>query len=117
MGSMLAVSAVDSRNWAVRTRSTSPTISQSQNKITLNSDWLFFLSSSRDRRGNLVAGMQQSIEVFNSEDGPPSLVLLIDDDLKDDNAQQVVASLHSILAGISSVDEPAVWAFDLTLMD
>lgn len=57
--------------------------------------------------------MQQAIEVFNSEDVPLSLVLLIDDDLKDDNAQQVVASLHSILAGISSVDEPAVWAFDL----
>ena len=122
---MLDGSAVDSGNWAVRTGSTSsyhfPKPKQNNSQFGL----VILPVTVKDRRGNLAAGMQQCdfrvfddngeqlIEVFYSEGVPLSLVLLIDDDLKDDNAQQVVTGLHSILAGISSVVEAVVCTFEL----
>ena len=100
-------------------------VSQKQNKIILNSDLVVLPVTVKDGNGNLVAGMQQedfrvyddkveqTIDVFSAEGFPLSLVLLIDDDLKDDDAQQMVASLHSVLAGISPSDEALVSTFDL----
>lgn len=105
---------------------TGSTASQGQNKIVLNSDLVVLPVTVKDGNGNLVAGMQQedfrvwddkveqTIDVFSAEGFPLSLVLLIDDDLKDADAAQTVASLHAILAGISSADEALVCTFDLT---
>lgn len=57
--------------------------------------------------------VEQSISVFTAEAFPLSLVVLIDDDLKSDDATQMVASLHALAAGISTDDEVMVCRFDL----
>jgi hypothetical protein len=79
----------------------------------------------KDRKGNLVAGLQerdfrvfddeleQAIDVFTSEASPLSLVLLIDEDLKAEDAEQMAPSLRAIAAGIGLADEAMVCRFDL----
>ena len=57
--------------------------------------------------------VEQQIRYFSSEALPLSLLVLIDDDLKSSVAQQMVASLHALAAGISGEDEAQICRFDL----
>lgn len=77
-----------------------------------------------DRSGNLVPDLhrdefrvfedniEQNIDVFTAEAFPLSMVILIDNDLKDKDAAAVQASLDSILLGMSVEDEAFVCRFD-----
>jgi Ca-activated chloride channel family protein len=56
--------------------------------------------------------VEQRIEVFSAEAFPLSLVILIDNDLKDKDADQVTASLESIVGALGESDEAFVCRFD-----
>src|SRR2546427_8191398 len=99
--------------------------SEAQVKIRVNSNLVILPVTVKDRNGNLVPELQkqefqvfddkveQSIDVFTAEAFPLSLVVLIDDDLKSNDAEQLVQSLRALVAGISSSDEAAICRFDL----
>jgi len=99
--------------------------SEAQAKIRVNSNLVILPVTVKDRNGNLVPELQkqefrvfddnveQSIDVFTAEAFPLSLVVLIDDDLKSNDAEQLVQSLRALVAGISSSDEAAICRFDL----
>jgi VWFA-related protein len=56
--------------------------------------------------------VEQRIAYFSNEAFPLSMVILIDNDLKIKDAEEVAASLRSILAGMSTADEADVTRFD-----
>ncbi len=56
--------------------------------------------------------VEQRIAYFSNEAFPLSMVVLIDNDLKRKDAEEVAASLRSILAGMSAVDEADICRFD-----
>src|ERR1700720_3961377 len=56
--------------------------------------------------------VEQRIAYFSNEAFPLSMVILIDNDLKRKDAEEVAASLRSIVAGISAADEAYVCRFD-----
>src|SRR5260370_37667183 len=99
--------------------------SEARTKISVNSDLVVLPVTAKDRYGNLVPDLQreefrvfddnveQSIEVFTAEAFPLSLVVLIDDDLKSNDAEQMAASLSAVAAGVSSSDETLICRFDL----
>lgn len=99
--------------------------SEAQRRISVNSDLVVLPVTVKDRKGNLVAGLQQkdfrvfddeleqTIDVFTSEASPLSFVLLLDDDLKAKDAEQMTPSLRAIAAGVSLTDEALVCRFDL----
>lgn len=78
----------------------------------------------KDRSGNLVPDLnkgdfrifeddvEQRIVYFSADPIPLSMVLLIDNDLKRNDARQVQASLDAIVAGLSTSDEAFVCRFD-----
>jgi Ca-activated chloride channel family protein len=78
----------------------------------------------KDKTGNLVPDLkkdefrvfeddvEQFILKFSNEPVPLSLVILIDNDLKSNDAKQVEPSLVSIVAGLSNSDEGFVCRFD-----
>jgi Ca-activated chloride channel homolog len=78
----------------------------------------------KDRNGNLVAdlkrdefrvfedGVEQEIRRLNTEAVPISMVVLIDNDLKQKDEQQVEPSLVSIVGGLSVSDEAFICRFD-----
>lgn len=78
----------------------------------------------KDRSGNLVADLrkdefrvfednvEQQITELSAEAYPLSLVILIDNDLKRKDEQQVEPSLVSIVGGLSTRDEAFVCRFD-----
>lgn len=79
--------------------------SEAQAKIRVNSNLVILPVTVKDRNGNLVPGLQkqefrvfddnveQAIDVFTAEAFPLSRVVLIDDDLKSKDAEQLVQSL------------------------
>jgi Ca-activated chloride channel family protein len=99
--------------------------SEAQSKIRVNSDLVVLPVTVKDRNGNLVPDLQkqefqvfddkveQPIDVFTAEAFPLSLVVLVDDDLKSNDAAQMAPSLRAIAAGISSSDEALICRFDL----
>jgi VWFA-related protein len=99
--------------------------SEAQAKIAVNSDLVVLPVTVKDRNGQLVPDLQQhefrifddkveqSIDVFTAEAFPLSLVVLIDDDLKSAEAEQVAPSLLTIAGGISASDEVLICRFDL----
>jgi VWFA-related protein len=99
--------------------------SEAQAKIRVNSDLVVLPVIVKDRNGNLVPDLQkqefrvfddkveQSIDVFAAEATPLSLVVLVDDDLKSNDAAQMAPTLRAIAAGISSSDEALICRFDL----
>lgn len=99
--------------------------SEAQAKIRINSDLVILPVTVKDRNGNLIPDLQkqdfrvfddkveQSIDVFTAEAFPLSLVVLVDDDLKSNDAAQMAPSLRAIAAGISSSDEALICRFDL----
>jgi Ca-activated chloride channel homolog len=100
--------------------------SEAQAKIRVNSDLVILPVTVKDQNGNLVPDLQkqefrvfddnveQSIDVFTAEGLPLSLVILVDDDLKSDDAAQMAPTLRTILAGISLDDEVIACRFDLS---
>src|SRR2546426_5873182 len=99
--------------------------SEARTKISVNSDLVVLAATAKDLHGNLVPDLQkeefrifddnveQSIDLFTAEAFPLSLVVLIDDDLKSDDAEQLVQSLRAVVGGISSTDEAMICRFDL----
>jgi VWFA-related protein len=100
--------------------------SEARTKISVNSDLVVLPVTAKDRRGNLVPDLQkdefrifdddveQATEVFTAEAFPLSLVVLIDDDLKSNDAAQMAPTLRAITGGISSSDEALICRFDLS---
>ena len=78
----------------------------------------------KDRSGNLVPDLrrdefrifedniEQEIRILSVETVPLSLVILIDNDLKRKDEQQVEPSLVSIVSGLSTSDEAFICRFD-----
>ncbi|GAC1671757.1 MAG: hypothetical protein NVS9B4_27060 [Candidatus Acidiferrum sp.] len=57
-------------------------------------------------------GVEQPIASFTAESFPLSVVILLDNDLKSKDAEQVTGSMRAIIAGLSSGDEAMVCRFD-----
>jgi Ca-activated chloride channel homolog len=105
-------------------QASTPPQSEAQAKISVNSNLVILPVTVKDRSGNLVPDLrrdefrvfednvEQRIEVFTAEAFPLSLVILIDNDLRSKDAQQVRRSLDSVVNGISLEDEAFVCRFD-----
>jgi VWFA-related protein len=99
-----------------------PTDSQTTLKFAVN--YVFLPVTVKDGEGRLVPDLnraefrvlddnvEQRIEFFSAEAFPLSVVILLDNDLKSKDAQQVESSLSSIVAGLSANDEAFVCRFD-----
>src|SRR5258705_857708 len=99
-----------------------PTDSQSILKINVN--YVFLPVTVKDGDGHLIPDLtrsefrifddsvEQRLEFFSAEAFPLSVVVLLDNDLKNKDAEQVESSLSAILAGLSSNDEAFVCRFD-----
>ncbi len=100
--------------------------SEARTKISVNSDLVVLPVTAKDRRGNLVPDLrknefrifdddvEQATDVFTVEAFPLSLVVLMDDDLKSQDAAQMAPTLRAITAGISPKDEAIICRFDLS---
>jgi VWFA-related protein len=100
--------------------------SEARTKISVNSDLVVLPVTVKDRFGNLVPDLrreeflifddnvEQATEVFTAEAFPLSLVVLIDDDLKSEDAAQMAPTLRAITGGISLSDEALICRFDLS---
>src|SRR5256884_8359104 len=100
--------------------------SEARTKISVNSESVGLRARAKDLHGNLVPDLQkeefrifddnveQSIDVFTAEAFPLSLVVLIDDDLKSQDAAQMAPTLRAITGGISLDDEAIICRFDLS---
>jgi Ca-activated chloride channel family protein len=101
-----------------------PSLSDAQARITVNSKLVILPVTVKDRSGELVPDLrrdefrvfednvEQHIDVFTAEAFPLSMVILIDNDLKDKDAEKVQASLRAIVGGLSADDEAFVCRFD-----
>lgn len=99
-----------------------PTDSQTTLKFSVN--YVFLPVTVKDGAGRLVADLtraefrildddvEQRIEFFSAEAFPLSVVVLLDNDLKSKDAEQVDSSLPSILAGLGTNDEAYICHFD-----
>ena len=98
--------------------------SDSQNTLKVNVNLVILPVTVKDRDGRLVADLtrsefrifdddvEQHIEYFSAEAFPLSVILLLDNDLKSKDADQVESSLSAIVAGLSVNDEAYVCRFD-----
>ena len=103
---------------------TAPSLSDAQARITVNSNLVVLPVTVKDHSGELVPDLrrdefrvfednvEQRIDVFTAEAFPLSMVILIDNDLKDKDAEKVQASLDAIIGGMSTDDEAFVCRFD-----
>lgn len=101
-----------------------PPQSEAQAKITVNSNLVILPVTVKDRSGNLVPDLrrdefrvfednvEQNIDVFTAEAFPLSMVILIDNDLKTRDADEVRSSLEAIVGGMSLEDEAFICRFD-----
>jgi Ca-activated chloride channel homolog len=99
-------------------------LSDAQARITVNSNLVILPVVVKDRTGELIPDLtradfrvfednvEQNIDVFTAEAFPLSMVVLIDNDLKDKDAEKVQASLEAIVGGMSAEDEAFVCRFD-----
>jgi VWFA-related protein len=97
---------------------------QGQNRIVSTVTIVQVPVTVKDRNGNLVAdlkrdefrvledGVEQQIQRLNTDTVPISMVVLIDNDLRQKDQQQVEPSLVSIVGGLSASDEAFVCRFD-----
>jgi Ca-activated chloride channel family protein len=102
----------------------SASLSDAQARITVNSNLVILPVTVKNRSGELVPDLrrdefrifednvEQRIDVFTAEAFPLSMVILIDNDLKDKDAEKVQASLDAIVGGMSTEDEAFVCRFD-----
>ncbi len=96
----------------------------SQSKIVIPSTLVVIPVTVKDNRGNLVPDLkrdefrifednvEQKVAFFTVDAMPLSLVILIDNDLKKKDSDQVEPSLRSIVGGMSTSDEAFVCRFD-----
>jgi VWFA-related protein len=101
-----------------------PRQSDVQARITVNSNLVILPVTVKDRSGELVPDLkrdefrvfednvEQHIDMFTAEAFPLSMVVLIDNDLKDKDAAKVQSSLLAILGGMSTEDEAFICRFD-----
>ena len=99
-------------------------MNDAQARITVNSNLVILPVTVKDKSGELVPDLrrdefrvfednvEQKIDVFTAEAFPLSMVILIDNDLKDKDAEKVQASLEAIIGGMSVEDEAYVCRFD-----
>lgn len=90
----------------------------------MNSNLVILPVTVKDRSGNLVPDLQrdefrvfednveQKIDVFTAEAFPLSMIILLDNDLKEKDAQQVRKSLDAVVGGLSLEDEAFICRFD-----
>ncbi len=100
-------------------------LSDSQSILRINVNYVFLPVTVKDGDGHLVADLtrgefrvfddtiEQRLEFFSAEAFPLSVVVLLDNDLKTKDAEQVESSLSAILGGLSSNDEAFVCRFDM----
>ena len=98
--------------------------SEAQSKISVNSSLVILPVTVKDRSGNLVPDLrrdefrvfednvEQHVDVFTAEAFPLSMIILLDNDLKEKDANQVRTSLDAIVGGLSPEDEAFVCRFD-----
>lgn len=101
-----------------------PPPSEARAKISVNSNLVILPVTVKDRSGNLVPDLrrdefrvfednvEQKIDVFTAEAFPLSMIILLDNDLKDKDAQQVRKSLDAVVGGLSLDDEAFICRFD-----
>jgi VWFA-related protein len=101
-----------------------PTPAPGQGRIVFSVNQVVVPVTVKDSSGRLVADLtkdefrifedkvEQRIAYFSNEAFPLSMVVLIDNDLKIKDAEEVAASLRAILAGMSTTDEADVTRFD-----
>src|SRR5579859_98686 len=101
-----------------------PRMSDTQARITVNSNLVILPVTVKDHTGELVPDLkrdefrvfednvEQHIDMFTAEAFRLSMVVLIDNDLKDKDAQKVQSSLMAILGGLSTEDEAFICRFD-----
>lgn len=101
-----------------------PRLSDARAKITVNANLVVLPVTVKDGSGRLVADLgkdefrvfddnvEQRIDVFTTEAFPLSMVVLIDNDLKTNEAKAVNDSLDAIVGGMSTLDEAFVCRFD-----
>lgn len=97
---------------------------QTPTKIVVTTTTVVVPVTVKDRSGNLVADLrkdefrvfdddvEQKITFFAAEAYPISMVVLIDNDLKRKDADEVEPSLRAIVGGMSTSDEAFVCTFD-----
>src|ERR1700751_530375 len=101
-----------------------PPPSDARAKISVNSNLVILPVTVKDRGVELVPDLrrdefrvfednvEQKIDVFTAEAFPLSMVILIDDDLKTKDAEEVPGSLEAIVGGMSLEDEAFICRFD-----
>jgi VWFA-related protein len=101
-----------------------PAAAPGQGRITISASQVVVPVTVKDSSGRLVADLskdefrifedkvEQRIAFFSNEAFPLSVVILIDNDLKIKDAEEVAASLRSIVAGLSAADEANICRFD-----
>jgi VWFA-related protein len=112
-------------NPATKTQENLPEASaKNQGKISITETEVLVPVTVKDRTGNLVAdlkkdefrvfedGVEQSIRSMKVDAVPISMVVLIDNDLRQKDMDQVEPSLVSIVGGMSVSDEAFVCRFD-----
>jgi Ca-activated chloride channel family protein len=99
--------------------------SDSQTTLKFSVNYVFLPVTVKDSEGRLVADLtrsefrvfddnvEQRLEFFSAEAFPLSVVVLLDNDLKTKDAEQVESSLSAILGGLSGNDEAFVCRFDM----
>jgi len=99
--------------------------SYSQTTLKFNVNYVFLPVTVKDVEGRLVADLtrsefrvfddsvEQRLEFFSAEAFPLSVVVLLDNDLKTKDAEQVESSLSAILGGFANTDEAFVCRFDM----
>jgi VWFA-related protein len=118
LASALAIGAAQQRPPGI------PAQSEAQAKISVNSNLVILPVTVKDRSGNLVPDLhrdefrvfednvEQNIDVFTAEAFPLSMIVLIDNDLKTKDAEQVRNSLDAVVGGMSLDDEAFICRFD-----
>ncbi len=98
--------------------------SDSQNTLKFSVNYVFLPVTVKDGAGRLVPDLQrnefrvlddnveQRVEFFSAEAFPLSAVILLDNDLRAKQAEQVESSLSSVIAGLSANDEAFICRFD-----
>ncbi|MCU1239728.1 MAG: hypothetical protein JWO71_454 [Candidatus Acidoferrum typicum] len=107
-----------------QSQSSAPPPSEARAKITVNSNLVILPVTVKDRSGNLVPDLQrnefrvfednveQKIDVFTAEAFPLSMIILLDNDLKQKDGEQVRKSLDAVVGGLSLDDEAFICRFD-----
>jgi Ca-activated chloride channel homolog len=103
---------------------TGPPQSDARAKISVNSNLVILPVTVKDRSGNMVPDLrrdefrvfednvEQKIEVFTAEAFPLSMIILLDNDLKEKDAHEVSRSLDAVVGGMSLDDEALICRFD-----